>query len=227
MGGERPFKIPVLAGQTFVHSPMRTYWRDPGYWRWLWHHRAGTQIKLVLVFLAALALGIAGYLGARGLDASKDAAALPTDRVVTVIRKTHGSAAAKVVTKSETVTRPGKTDVVTVRRNGRTIEVRSPQETVTVHGRTQQRVVTNRRTTTVARTVTADRRSTVTGPGATVTTPGATVTTPGATVTTPGPTETVTKTVTEPARTVTETTTAQMTITVTVTGTLPPPPVTN
>jgi hypothetical protein len=213
-----------------VLSEIRTYWRDPGYWRWLWQQRAGSRAKLAVVALVALGLGVAGYAGARGLDTSTEAATVTTKRVVTVFRKARAGGPPAVVTSAVTVTQNAKVDVLTVRRNGRTVVRRSPEETVTVHGPVRTRVVTSRGTANAVRTVTAGGTRTVTAPGATVTAPaatvtapgttvtapGATVTAPGTTVTTAGPTVTVTQTVTEPARTVTDTTTEQATVTVTV-----------
>jgi hypothetical protein len=163
-------------------SDMRVYWRDPGYWRWLWQHRVSGQTKGVIAVLVAFAFGIAGYLSAERLAATPEAATFTTQRVVTVVRKTRVNAPPEVVTKSQTTTQPGETNVVTVRRDGRTVVVRAPGETVTealtVRGPIQERVVTDARTDTVVETETS-------------------------TVTTRGTTETVTREVTQPARTVT------------------------
>ncbi len=189
-----------------MRSDLRTYWRDPGYWRWLWRQRVSGETKRAIAVMVAIALGIAGYLSAEHLAATEEAT-FTTQRVVTVVRKTHANTPPKVVTK--TTTQPGETDVVTVRRAGRTIVVRAPGETVTealtVRGPVQERVVTDARTNTVMRTETVDRVRTVT---------------------TPGMTETVTREVTAPARTVTETDTEEVTVTevVTVTVTVRPGP---
>jgi hypothetical protein len=236
-----------------MRSDMRKYWRDPGYWRWWlrtvvipgywrswWEDRVSGETKVAIAVVAAVAFGIAGYLSADRLAATEDAAMVTTRRVVTVVRKTGTFAPPEVVTKPQTTTQPGETDVVTVRRDGRRVVVRVPGATVTealtVRGPVEQRVVTNARTDTVVRTERADRLTTVTAPGTTGTvtrdvTQPARVTT----VTTPGTTETVTREVTQPARTVTETNavtvTDEVTITeeVTVTETVrggPPPPTT-
>jgi len=94
-----------------------------------------------------------------------------------------------VVTMFETRTRPRATDVVTVRRKGRTVVVRKPGEAVThavtVPGPLRERVVTKRRTDTVVQTQTDTTDRLVT-------------------VSRPGPTETVSRTVTERSPTVTE-----------------------
>jgi hypothetical protein len=138
--------------------------------------------------MVAVAFGIAGYLSADRLTAPQEAATFTTQRVVTIVRTTRASAPPEVLTKSLTTTRPGETDVVTVRRDGRRVVVRAPGETVTealtVRGPVQQRTVTNARTDTVVQTETTERLTTVT---------------------TPGTTETVTREVTQPAQTVTET----------------------
>jgi hypothetical protein len=157
--------------------------------------------------MVAVAFGVAGYLSAERLAATEEAATFTTQRVVTVVRKTGAHRPPEVVTK--TITQPGETDVVTVRRDGRRVIVRAPGETVTealtVRGPVQDRIVTDTRTNTVVRTETVDRLRTVT---------------------TPGMTETVTREVTEPARTVTQTVTDEVTVTeeVTVTVTVRPGP---
>jgi hypothetical protein len=190
-----------------VRFDLRTYWRDPGYWRWLWRERVSGQTKGAIAVMVAVAFGIAGYLSAERLAATEEAATFTTQRVVTVVRKTGAYTPPAVATK--TITQPGETDVVTVRRDGRTVVVRTPGETVTealtVRGPVQERVVTDTQTNTVLRTETVDRLRTVT---------------------TPGMTETVTREVTEPARTVTETVTDEVTVTeeVTVTVTVKPGP---
>jgi hypothetical protein len=199
-----------------MRSDIRKYWRDPRFWRWWWEQRVSGDTKGVIAVIGALACGVAGFLGAGWLAATEEAATSTTQRVVTVAGKTGAYAPPEVVTKSQTVTRPGETDVVTVRRDGRTVVRRAPGETVTVPGPVEQRVVTNARTNTVVQTETMDRPTTVT--------------TPGTTVTTPGTTETVTREVTQPASTVTETNAVTVTeevtvtkeVTVTVTVTLPP-----
>jgi hypothetical protein len=185
---------------------MRDHWRDPNYWVWWWKRRVSGQTKGAVALMVAVAFGIGGYLSAERLATTQEAATFTTQRVVTVVRKTRTNAPPEVVTKSQTTTHPGETEVGTVRRDGRTVVVRAPGEKVTeartVRGPVHERVVTNARTDTVVQTVTVGRPTTVTTPG-----PTETVTTPGATetVTTPGPTET--REVTQPVRTVTETVT--------------------
>jgi hypothetical protein len=195
-----------------MRSDIRKYWRDPRFWRWWWEDRVSGQAKGAIAVMVAVAFGIAGYLSAERLAATEEAATFTTQRVVTVAGKTGAYAPPEVVTKSQTVTEPGETDVVTVRRDGRTVVRRVPGETVTVRGPVEQRMVTNVRTDTVVRTETADRVRIVT--------------TPPTTETMPGTTETVTREVTQPARTVTETKTEEVTVTkevtVTVTVTVPP-----
>jgi len=193
-------------------TDIRRYWRDPGFWRWWWQSRVSGQAKVALAVIVTAVLAIAGYLGAQGLAATEEAATISTtQRVITVVRTTQtkrihsGTPSPDVVTNVRTVTQPGETHAVTVRRAGRTVVlrrpgetvvVRRPGETVTTRGRVERHVVTNARTDTVVRTETANRPTTVT---------------------TPGSTETVTQEVTQPARTVTQTTTQTRTDTVTVT----------
>jgi hypothetical protein len=190
-----------------VRFDLRTYWRHPGYWRWLWRERVSGQTKGAIAVMVAVTFGIAGYLSAERLAATEEAATFTTQRIVTVVRKTGAYTPPAVATT--TITQPGETDVVTVRRDGRTVVVRAPGETVTealtVRGPIQERVVTDTRTNTVLRTETVDRLRTVTLPGMI---------------------ETVTRVVTEPARTVTATVTEEVTVTevVTVTTTVRPGP---
>jgi hypothetical protein len=175
---------------------MRDHWRDPNYWVWWWQRRVSGQTKGAIALMVAVAFGIGGYLTADQLAATQEAATFTTQRVVTVLRKTRTNAPPEVVTKSQTTTHPGETDVLTVRREGRTVVVRAPRETVTevrtVRGPVHERVVTDARIETVVQTETIDRPTTVTTPGTTET------------VTTPGATKTVTSEVTQPV-TVTET----------------------
>jgi hypothetical protein len=182
-----------------MRSDIRNYWRDPGYWRWRWQNgRLSGDAKVAIAVMGAVALGFAGFLAGGRLAETQEAGTFTTQRVVTVVRKTRANARPEIVTKTETVTKPGETDVAAVRRDGRMVVRRAPGETVTVRGPVEQRVVTNVRTDTVVRTETVDRRRTVT---------------------TPGTTETVTREVTQPASTVTETNTAEVTVTQEVTVT--------
>lgn len=185
-----------------MRSELRTHWRDPGYWRWLWDSRVSGDTKGAIALLVAVAFGIGGYLAAHSLAATRDAATIVTERPVTVVRTTRATAPPQVVTRSRTVTRTGETDVVTVRRDGRTVVVPAPGETVTVRRPGEQRIVTDPRTDTVVRTETSP------------------ATTETVTAQVPGPTQTVTQTsevtVTDEV-TVTEEVTEVVTVTVTVT----------
>lgn len=189
-----------------MRSDMREYWRDPGYWRWWWQERTNGQTKGLLAAIVAVAIGVAGFLSAERLVGTREAATFTTQRVVTVVRTAGADAPQRqnsssqrqpeVVTRVETTTQPGETDLVTVQRAGRTVVVPAPGDTVTVRGPVVERVVPNARTETVVRTEIADRLTTVTAPG---------------------PTETVTREVTLPARTVTETNALTFTDEVTIT----------
>jgi hypothetical protein len=207
------------------------YWRDPRYWRWWWGERLGADTKLALAFGAAGALVVAGVITADMLSYGEDSQTLtvpvapfappavseklPEEADVTGPAPGTGTVT-KVATVFETVTRPGETNLETVRRNGRTLVVRKvvrrAGKTVTypvkVPGPVRERVVTNERTETVA----------VTAPGK-IETVTREVTQPArvTTVTTPGTTQTVTRELTQPARTVTETNTVTVTQEVTVT----------
>jgi len=166
------------------------------------------ETKVAIALAAAVVLGVAGFLSAGVVTASSQAPTLTTQRVVTVVRKPRLRASAQVETAAEIVTQ-----AVTVRRDGRTVVVRSPGKTITVHRRSRQRVLPAPGTNTVVRTVTAPGHAT------TVTRAGETVTAPGPTVTTTAPPSTVTHTVTAPASTVTETITQEETVLNTVTET--------
>jgi hypothetical protein len=189
---------------------MRSHWREREYWQWWWEtrvsewweYRVSGQTKFGIAAMVAVAFGITGYLSAQRLAATEEAATFTTQRVVTVVQKTRAIVPPKVVSKSETVARPGERGAVMVRRAAHTVVVRAPTETVTetrtVRGPVQQR------TDTVVRTETTDRPTIVT---------------------TPGTTETVTREVAQPAATVTETnvTTVTEEVTVTETGKKPHP----
>lgn len=197
---------------------MRNYWRDPGYWQWWWRNRvSGTTKGAILVWVAAL-IAFAGFASAWRLTEEPSAQVSTTERVFKVVRKVKGGVVTDVQTVTGTVSAPAETELVTVRRNGRTVVIRRPAQTVTdtdtVRGRVRERVLTDTRTNTVVQTNTVDRPTTVTN----------TVDRP-TTVTTPGETETVTHEVTQPASTVTETETDALvivTVTETVTVTVPP-----
>jgi len=174
----------------------------------LWRERVRTETKVALAVVAALALGVVGFVTAGAVTAANQPPTFTTKRVVTIVR----------------TIRLGTTQLVTVRR-----VLRSPGETVTIQAiqTAGQRVVTTPGTTaTVVRTVTAPTASRATDTIVrTVTVAGrpTTVTGPGATVTTPP--STVTNTVAGPASTVTQMLTVTVTRTVTQTVTvkkLPP-----
>ena len=199
---------------------MRSHWRRPGYWRWWWQEDVGSHTKRGLIGTLAIGLAIAGYFSADQLSSSQEAVTyttFTTERVITQVRTIPADAprlpnsrrAPEVVTM--TTTEPGKTDVVTVRRERpvivrepaetvtgreRPVIVREPAETVTkqvtVRGPVRERVVTDRRVDEVVRTETVDRVRTVRAPGAT---------------------ETVVREITQPVRTVTETRTVPVTVT--------------
>jgi hypothetical protein len=211
-------------------------WRDLGYWRWLWHDRLSLGAKVFLATLAALLIATGGYASSRSFAPEEDNEAY-IERVVTLIHKEQVPGSEKVVTVRQTITtrEPQRTKVVTV-RNGRTITVSAPVQTIagkTVTTKVKERIVKlPGKTVTVAgqtRKV-VERTNTVTTPGLTVTTEregqSRTVTnertvTNQATVTGPTTTTTVTNevTVTSPPTTVTETKTVTappVTVTVTV-----------
>ncbi len=187
-----------------MRSDMRSHWRRPGYWRWWWQEDVGSHTKRGLIGTLAIGLAIAGYFSADQLSSSQEAVTyttFTTERVITQVRTIPADAprlpnsrrAPEVVTM--TTTEPGKTDVVTVRRE-RPVIVREAAETVTkqvtVRGPVRERVVTDRRVDEVVRTETVDRVRTVRAPGAT---------------------ETVVREITRPVRTVTETRTVPVTVT--------------
>jgi hypothetical protein len=224
-------------------------WRDSGYWRWLWRDRLSGGAKVFLATLAALLIATGGYASARGFAPEEDDEVL-IERVVTLVHKEQVPGSEKVVTVRRTITtrEPQKPKVVTVQRNGRTLTVSAPVQTiagttvttkgkerivklpgrtVTVAGETRTRRVVERRTDTVIN----ERTNTITTPSRTETIeregPSRTVTnertvTSERTVTGPSTTTTVTNevTVTAPPKTVTETQTVT-TPPVTVTVTIP------
>ena len=217
-------------------------WYRPSYWRWWWHtHPRG---KGVLALLLLLLLLPAGFFA--GTSASESEQAVSTQRVITITRTTVVNGKPPIVREVRTTTLPAQTRLVTVRRNGRTVLVTAPAETIvtrtTLPGR--KSVVTkikNRTITlpgkTLPGTTGLGAERVVTSPGKTVTnervvtTPGQTVTAPAQTVvntvTAPAQTVTQTRTQTLPAVTVTNTVTNTVTSTVTVTqppGQKPPPP---
>ena len=154
-------------------------WRDTGYWRWLWRERLSRGAKAFLATLAALLVATGGYASARGFAPEDDDEAY-IERVVTLIHKEQVPGSAVVTVRRTITTRePQKTKVVTVQRNGRTITVSTPVQTIT--GRTvttkgKERVVKLRGTTVTVPGMTRTRTNTMTTPGSTVTAPGRTET---------------------------------------------------
>ena len=209
---------------------IREHWYKPSFWRWWWQNRvpAGTKVSLVLV--AIFALGIAGYLSAGRLTESEQV--VFTERVTTVTRTVLVKGKPKVITEVRTTRVPVKGETITVQRNGKTVVLTQPGETITrtttVKGPVRNRVLVKNKT--ITKTVPRDRFRTITLPG--VTLPGSTVTGPERVVTLPervvtAPSETVvhtqTQTVTTPAQTVTDTQTVTgptQTVTDTVTNTV-------
>lgn len=205
---------------------MFKYWRDPGYWRWWWLNRVSGDTKFFLVFLVAL-IALAGGFAAASTMSPDDTSVVVEKRVITL---THIEPGGTRVVRKE-VTLPARvqavlgtqvqreTRLVTVQRDGKTVYLRVPAETLP--GQT----VGGTRTDTVVRTETTERVNNVTTPGTTVVMPGrertvvSEVTLPARTVTNEvtGPTRTVTNEVTQPTRTVTSE----------VTVTLPPRTVTD
>jgi hypothetical protein len=218
---------------------VREHWRDPGYWRWRWKHRRrlDPMDKFMFGLIGAFLVASAGFLVAAGLVGEPRATVLTKERLVTVVRKTPGGMTTEVLTETDLVTEartrtrtlPGELE--TVLRDGKTITVRRPGETVTDIDtiRVRGKVVTKTRTSTLTDTET--ETDTVTDTKMDTVTQKETVTGPGQTTThtetrdVPGPertrTETETETQTETEqRTVTETETEQRTVTDTVTQTV-------
>ncbi len=236
------------------------HWHEPNYWRWWWRHGASRETRAALATGMAAALLLSGLGTAFLLARDADLETITVQVVKTLGAQRAGQAPEEmapltpplrtkevtdVVTMFETMTRPGATDVVTVRRKGRTVVVRKPGEAVThavtVPGPLRERVVTKRRTDTVVQTQTdtTDRLVTVSRPGPTetvsrtVTERSPTVTERSPTVTERSPTVTERSTVTQTnvvtvdrPVTVTEKTTVtqQVTVTVTVKGHCTAPP---
>ena len=162
-----------------MRSDMRTYWRSSDYWRWWWQEVVRGEAKWGLAALGAIVFGILGYVSAERLSPTQQAATFTTERVVTVVRKGSGNVSgpnaqtslAPAQTMTVLETQPG--EIVTVRRDGRTIVIREPgktvEKTITLPGAVEQRVVTRPQTDTVVRTETAERSTTVTMPGSTET----------------------------------------------------------
>ena len=214
---------------------MWKHWYKLDFWRWWWQNRAPDGLRVGVGLAAVLVLGVGGFVAARGLTESEQV--VYTEQVVTVTRTTLVKGKPRVVRETITTRLPAKTRMVTVRRNGRTITVPAPGETVvrttTIAGRVVKQLVTvpkDRlvRVTLPGRTLPGttiqgpDRVVTTTLPQRVVTAPGETqtrtVTGPTQTVTAPAQTVTNTQTVTGPTTTVTGPTTTVTGPTTTVTG---------
>ena len=225
-------------------NALRRYWRDPGFWSWVWRERVNPGAKALLALLFVTTLGVLGYWSAQKMSESQEV--VFTEKVVTVTRTTLVNGKPQLVTQVRTVREDVEPKVVTVRRNGGTVTLTTAGETVlsmrTIRGpgsvrvkqrtiRTpgKERVVTLPGVTLPGTTIGGPERAvTITGPSSTVTTPGRTtgreVTVTGPTQTVTGPTQTVkgpTQTVTGPTQTVTgQTVTVTVTNEVTVTETV-------
>jgi hypothetical protein len=90
-----------------MDSQLRIYWRDPGYWRWLWQKRVSAHMKGAIAALVAVACAIAGYLSAHWLDPAQERATLTSQRVVTVVRTMRANAAPQLTT-SQTAAQPAR-----------------------------------------------------------------------------------------------------------------------
>lgn len=203
-------------------------WSDPSYWHWWWHERVDGGEKVAFAVAFAVLVGLAGYMSAAKLSGGPEAAG---EHVITLKRtvvesvgppaETAGTGAATATTSTPgttttvpastaggrvvTVGLPGGERVVTTTRNQRVV-VTTPGQTVvrsvTVPGKTRDRVVTTDRTLTETRAQTVDRPVTVTNESTRA-------------VTVTGPTQTVSRTVTD-----TTVVTTVVTTTVTETGAL-------
>ena len=113
-----------------LEEMFRRYWRDPHFWRWLWHDRVSVELKAVTGVVAAVLILAIGWFAA---DRLSNASATPTpaadpvfitvQKVVTVrssgrvFRKLVPEVRRLVVTRTAT-----KTSVDTVQGSVRTIQ---------------------------------------------------------------------------------------------------------
>jgi hypothetical protein len=88
-----------------MHSQLRIFWRDPGYWRWLWQKRVSAGTKGALAVLVAVVCAIGGYFSAHWLEPAQERAAFLPPRVVTVVRTMRANAVPQGTT-SQTAAQP-------------------------------------------------------------------------------------------------------------------------
>jgi hypothetical protein len=200
---------------------FRRYWRDPHFWRWLWHDRVSVELKaLAAVVAAVLVLGV-GWFTADRLASARAEPAPPAfvttvEKIVTLhsagraFRKLVPEVRRTIVTRTTT-----STSVETVRGGVRTVRGKSvvvrvpgaPGKVTTVAGPTKTVVTSKLVPTTDVQTHTSTLTQVQTQTQ---------VQTRTSTVAT-----TVTRTITQPV-----TTTQVVTVTQTVTQTTTTPPVT-
>lgn len=183
---------------------------------WRRHER---DLKYAGLLVGAVALAAGGFFAAREITQSETTTAyLVSDRYVTVTHKIDGKTITAVEKRTVTLTdtsistEPGGTRLVTVVRNGKTVTLELPPETVTNTHTTpgKTKTVTSTRTNTQTQTQTIDRPVTVTqtvtethtetaDPGTRTVTETETVTDTETVTRTETETQTVTETVTEAA----------------------------
>lgn len=178
---------------------MREHWREWGFWRWWWHERVSSPVKMLLAAIPMFLLLGSGFYLAHRLEESQEVVleTFTYERVETIIQ--HEGAPPETIVRTRRVRVPAKTR--TVVRDGETVVITTPGETVsrTVRGPVVERVIRVKGgVETVVRTTRDNRVVTVTRP-----------------VTTPGPTQTIDRTVPGPERTVTNTQTNFETVVVT------------
>jgi hypothetical protein len=84
-----------------MRSDLESYWRDPGYWRWVWrthiaNARLSAETKSCIALFVAVACAIVGYLSAGWLAPTDEKALVTTLRAVTVVRTVPAKAAPAV-----------------------------------------------------------------------------------------------------------------------------------
>jgi len=162
---------------------FRRYWTDPGYWRWRWQ-RIGIDTKLFVLLAVAASVGLGGYLSARELAGATEA----SGGYAPPVQSSQG-----IVTAQSTVAQTTQMQA----RGATPIRQRAvafPVASQTIVQRVTGRVVTTGQTQTIMQSATVHQPVTV---------PGAVTNAVTRPVTVSGPTQTVTKEVTQPARTVT------------------------
>ncbi len=165
---------------------MREHWRELDYWRWLWHGRLSSQIKIVLgAFVLAILLG-GGWFAADRLTAANagvsgtDSYFLETTvqqfvtvrekgkvvrklvpvvkRVRVLVPRTAFQTKTDVRYRTDVVTTPGK--VLTVRRLVKSVVPVVKRQVVTVNGKTHTVVTTRLVPTTRTQTLTQTQTQT-------------------------------------------------------------------